>query len=752
MRPGGGSINPAPSPRQLSSGRLSGLAKTVTVRIDPWGAPRIQAETPADLYFAHGYLHARHRFFQMDVNRRTAAGRLAALLGPDALPLDRFYRRLNFARAAAGSLALVSGPAREAADAYAAGVNRALDDGFVPPEHQWLGATPEPWTPADSVLALSALFWALNTTWMLKWAVAQAGDDALARELLAGSVPDAPSILGGWAPSSGGGGVGSNNWVVSGAHTASGHPLLANDPHLMAALPGFWYNLTLQGPDVDVSGFTIPGAPGVIIGQNAHLAWGVTNVDADVQDVYRLIPAPDGLTFPTPDGPARLMRREERIEVRGAAPERLTCWDTPYGPVLYAPADGEHVAVSWLGFEPTPAAEAIWRLNRAANWTAFREALQFWWGPAMHYVYADRDGHIGYVLAGKVRASDPRNWLKVWDAARRTPPPAAWIPEDRRPVVLDPPSGMIVTANNPPVDASWDPPLRGRFAQGTRARRIAARLAADAPHTVAGFGRIQVDDYAEPLHRLASNLAGHPAISAAWRPWLARFDGRLTTTAVAPTLLYLFAERALPPATQAVLARPLFEGETAPPNPRGGTATLWSLVGERLVLWLDRHWAEVDIARTADAAERAGREAFGPDHAEWQWGRAHQLTLAHPLAGAPGLAELLSRANIPLPGDVLTVHQASFPLDPSLPWPRPVTILPSMRAVFDVCDPAASVAVNLPGQDGHPLSPWFDAQLASYLHQDLLPLRPDGNDLTTMTWTPPDAARPGPEDTGGQQP
>jgi penicillin amidase len=718
-----------PRPKERTEVLIAeGLDEPVEVRWDDDGTPHVLARSAGDALFAQGYLHGRDRAFQMDMARRLPAGRLAELLGPPALPMDRFMRRLNAVRWAREAPSTWSPETAQLADRYVAGVNAAFLREPLPAEYRILRRPLEPWSVQDSNLLVYYLAWALNTIWTAKWGYARVADDPVAREWLFGPLEHRPGITiipGTGAPLAGGSiGVGSNNWVVSGALTANGHPLLANDPHLMPTLPSVWYTITLDGGDLSVAGASLPGGPGVVIGQNRDIAWGMTNVDPDVQDLYWIEPNPDGASYRLDDESRPFAVRREVIAIGGRRTETLVCYDTHVGPVIVDNPDGSRVAMAWSAFQPLPTLEALLRLNRARGWDEFLAALAYWWAPAQNFVYADREGHIGYVCAGRVPRRSAVPSLGCLDGNTTATAWAGWVPWEEMPRCLDPADGFIVTANNAVVGDQGGPLASGRYSLGYRAARIAARLRADGPHTPETFRRIQADVVSEPLLDLTRRLLDDPGLPESWRQVLDRFDGAVTVESAAPTLLYLFCLGALPAGVKTVLDRPFFPGVVPDvPGRHPFPERLWALLGERLVPSVLQHWTDVDVPAARSWAEETGRRLWGPDLAFWRWGRAHVVDPFHPLAQVPGLGRVFGRGPLPSPGDLYTPHQAAFAVDPNLPWPRPVAYHPSYRQICDPAEPERMLAVHFVGQSGNPLSPFYDNLLEPYREARLLPLR-----------------------------
>ncbi len=732
----------APLPGAPPVTTFSGLGHPVHTAFDARAVPRLTGATAADVLFAEGYLHGRERAFQMDVARRAAYGRLAALVGPGGLPFDRFTRRLGLAAIAQATPATWPEPVQRLVQAYVGGVNAAFTTLPTPTEHRLLKVPLEPWTAADTASVSFQLGWLLNDTWQTKWARHRLADRPEVWDwLYPANFPPARAVIvpgTGSARAAGALGGGSNNWVAAGRHTASGHPLLANDPHLPPQLPSVWYQVHLDAPDLAVWGVSLAGVPGVVIGQNSHLAWGVTNVDPDVQDLYRVVLDPDGQHYQVDGARHEIGVREEAISVRGAAPEPLTCRDTVWGPVVADDSAGNPVSLAWTGLAPSPLAGAILHLNQAHDWDSFNAALSDWWAPAQNFVYADRDGHIGYVMAGRIPVrgaaaesiADGNSRRHAWDG---------FVPFANAPRVLDPPSGFIVTANNPVVGLEAPTPVPGRFSQGDRAARIQHLLEATGPHTPQTFAAIQMDVHSDPLAALAQRLLAHPALPEPAAALLASFEGSTDPGQTAPTLLYLFCLAALPPAVRDGLDRPFFADLT--PGPAGShpfPERLWELLGDRLPALVLHHWDHLDVRGALEGALAEGARAFGPDMRGWTWARARRVRGAHLFGTVPRLAPAFLRPALDLGGDTTTPLQSVMSLAPD-PWPRAVRIMPSYRQIVDPAEPAAALGVLAAGQSGHPLSPHYDDMTEAFLAGALWPMGPGMATASGFTLSPLDS-------------
>ncbi|MEO7031607.1 MAG: penicillin acylase family protein, partial [Herbaspirillum sp.] len=411
---------------------LTGPGAVIDIVRDAEDVPHIYAKSSADAYFGLGFVHAQDRLWQMEMNRRIAAGSMAEILGPKAAPTDRFLRTLGVRHNAQAILKNLAPDARDALDAYAAGVNAYLAQrsGPLPPEFLLTGApAPARWEPVDSLGWQTMMAWDLGANWtqeLLRMRLAQRlpldrineflppypGDAVLATQdytklyrQLVGTTQQLAAVAA-IAPSSYIDGMGSNNWVLSGAHTKSGKPLLANDPHLGLSAPALWYFAQLSAPGLNVIGATLPGLPGVVLGRNDRIAWGFTNTGPDVQDLYieHINPA-NPAQYQTPTGWADFETRAETIKVKGASDIVMTVRSSRHGPVITgslpladsAPLDTKtHViAFAWTALRPDDLTlQAGVRMNRARNWDEFVAAVKDFGAPQQNMVYADVDGNI----------------------------------------------------------------------------------------------------------------------------------------------------------------------------------------------------------------------------------------------------------------------------------------------------------------------------------------------------------------------
>jgi len=740
---------------------VAGLQEAVEVIRDRWGVPHLFARNTHDLYFAQGFVHAQDRLWQMEFNRRIAGGRLSEIFGAITLPTDRFLRTIGLRRAAEAEWAIQDAQSKAAAQAYADGVNAfiSLYRGRLPVEFTLLRFRPEPWHPIDSVAYAKLMAWVLSGNWeseiLRAHLVARFGPEG-APALIPPYPGDHPVIvprtdlaafraaavlrLLDLAPARSG--IGSNNWVAAGARTETGAPLLANDPHLEASMPSIWYEMHLQGGGLNVVGATFPGTPGVIIGHNEHIAWGVTNAGPDVQDLY--------IEQFHPTDPTRYLYRnrwekatvlEERIVVRGRRdPERLTVRITRHGPILNSVEEGlpSFLALRWTALTPGRILSAVGKLNRARNWREFREALRDWTVPAQNFVYADRQGNIGYQLPGRIpiRArGDGLLPVPGWTGEYEW---TGEIPFERLPSWYNPSRGYIVTANNriaPPgyrylLGHEWDP--------GFRARRIETLLLEKPKHTVSGFQRIQMDVVSLPGQAMVRALASVRVSEdpAAWMlAELRRWDGVLAADS-RPAAVYEVVRVTLPRLLFAdVLGPDLFKRYR-------DRSDAWTLAMTRLLNdpaspWWGSRGRDAVVAQALAEAYEVLRERLGTDRDSWTWGKLHVMRFEHPIGRVPVLGRILNATAPATGGDLYTVNNAGF----NATTFRQVVVA-SYRQIIDLADFDRSVSIHTTGQSGLPFHRHYKDFVplwATGRHHPLLFSRPriEAEAEGTLTLSPP---------------
>mgnify|MGYP001612536259 FL=1 len=752
-------------PKTSGEIRLAGLTAPVEVLRDRYGIPHIFAASLDDASFALGYVHAQDRLWQMEMNRRIAAGRVAELVGAGALETDRFLRTLGVRRAAEANLRLLDADTRRLLDAYAAGVNAFLASAPVLPIEFWLtGARPEPWSPADSVGWVKMMAWDLGHNWreeLLRMRLSKSLPLARIQQFVApypGEPP--PEIadlkelygtlerdavqLARFAPPKSGSepdfpdneGLGSNNWVVSGARSASGKPLLANDPHLGLTAPAVWYFAQLSVPGLNVIGATLPGVPAVVLGRNERIAWGFTNTGPDVQDLYiEKLDASGG--YRAPEGVRPFQVIEETIRVKGAEAEKLRIRVSRHGPVIsdvsrtaqeLSPR-GHVLAFAWTALaEDDRTMQAALKLARARDWEGFLAAARDFHSPQQNMVYADIGGDIGFIAAGRVPVRKPANDLKGLAPAPGWLAKYDWdgyLPFEQLPRSHNPASGAVHTANQritPPgyahfISAEWQPPYR--------ANRIAQLLAAAPKHTVQSFARMQGDVVSLPMRELLPRLtATRPRSEEARQALalLAKWDGAMAADRPEPLIAWGWWREL----TRALYADEV--GEAFRPNWRSRPTFVAKVLSGEAAAWCDDvrtpvvETCEELLALSLEAALADLRKRYGDDMAAWRWGPAHAAHHEHrPFGRQPLLARLFD-IRVPSPGDAFTVNagRSNF-FDEAQPFANRHAA--SLRAIYDLSDLEKSLYIHSGGQSGNILSDHYNAFTEAWARGEYIAMR-----------------------------
>ena len=766
----------------VDSGRLrvQGLPKgvpEVEIERDRNGIPTIRAGSAEGAWFGLGFAHAQDRLWQMETHRRIGAGRLAEAFGPAAVDNDRFLRALGVRQAAARQWEKTQGEGRQALLAYTAGVNAYLSDHLRarPPEFLLLGLRPQRWDPVDSLAWMIMMAWDLGGNWtseLLRLRLADRLDNDRLWQLLPpypGDKPltavDLPQRVREWqvssnlvdkvmaaAPESGVEGVGSNNWVVSGARSQTGKPLLANDPHLKLSAPALWYFARLEAPGLKVAGATLPGLPLVVLGQNEQVAWGFTNTGPDVQDLYleRLHPD-DPERYETPGGGwARFETREEVIQVRGAAPVTLQVRRSRHGPVISdaglpvtAGLDGRKggpryaIAMRWTALEPDPGSlVAGLRFNRARSVEEFMAAAESHTAPMQNIVVADalgEQGHIGFVAPGRIplrrEDNDLRGLLPApgWEARYDW---AGWLDPQATPRERDPQRGWIATANQKVVPDDYPHFLTSEWTLPYRQQRIEQLLQARPKHDLDSLAAIQRDDLslaALPLLTwFRSAAAGDPAV-AGLAEAIKRFEGRMSGDDPVAALFQAWV-RAL---TEAVLADdlgPLWNSQFS--ERRQFRDALEGVLARQ-----DSRWCDLQTTSQREDCDQITRQAFqtavtqlqqrlGPDPRSWRWDELHLARSEHrPFSKVPALARWFE-VRVPTAGDSYSVNATRVSLR-ALPGDADNYLSdhgPSLRALYDLKDPAKSRVIQSTGQSGLPFSPHYRDMARNWAQVRYVPL------------------------------
>ena len=737
--------------------QLSGLHETVTVTRDTHGFPTITATNFDDLFFAQGYVTAQDRLFQMDATRRYAAGELAEVIGPGQLEHDRQQRILGMRVAARKSLQLTSPEELSRLLAYARGVNAyvAAHQNSLPLEFRILRYTPKEWTPEDSLVIGSYMVEDLstsprhaltrekileklgpdltsdlyvNSSWRDRPPTVSRGsledeknqddDDEdedsgsdVAKVTRIFSLPVATSLGIDYlfpnsrffddAPRA----IGSNNWVISGAHTISGKPLLSNDMHLGHQMPNLWYAAHLRCGQLDVAGVTLPGHPYVIVGHNQRIAWGFTNLGPTVEDAYLETFDNQG-QYQTPDGWKRPEHRREIIHVKDQPDETLDVQLTRHGPIVSSLVPGEkrQLALRWTLYDGIRS--PFFAVDSAQNWNEFRQAFSTFDAPGQNVVYADVDGNVGYQATGRIpirAAGDgslPENGSN--DAHEWT----GYVPFDKLPSVFNPPSGIIATANSRITPDGYAYSLSTEWEAPWRSSRIYRVLESGKKFGASDMLALQTDIYSDFDHFVADKLVyavdhtkNASARTRSATDILRQWDGRMIADSAGPTLAVRARDE---------LVRLLLQPKLGPASENKGTLnwtsyswmmeTIWldNILQHQPVAWLPPKYTSFDDVLAA-ALEAAISAPDAPqDLSHWKWGSVNSLEIQNPVLGkVPLLSHWTGPGTNPQSGSAYTVQAVTDRTGPS------------ERITNDLSNFDQSTFNLVTGEAGNFLSPYY---------------------------------------------
>ena len=720
--------------------QAAGLAQPVQVLRDRHAVPHILASSFDDAAFGLGYVHAQDRLWQMELSRRFIQGRLSEMLGELAVDPDILMRTMGLYVAAGQALEHLSPEARRTLEAYAAGVNAylAAHRGRWPIEFVLAGITPEPWTPTDSIAVLKGMAFELSGNAF--------GEAARARLLpvlgLRGlqdffppfdAAPLPPYLNDAFLTTRTGMARGvpnttaSDNWVVSGERSASGRPLLANDPHLGFTIPSFWYLAHLSFNGEDIVGGTLPGVPSMVVGRNRNVAWGVTNTGPDTQDLYLERLNPDNSRqYQTPLGFATFETRTETIRVRFGGERLIVVRKSRHGPIVSdapssfqdAKPEGHELALAWTALDPDDTSmEALLALGRAKNADDLRAAGRLFIAPMQNMVYADTEGasgHIGLMLPGRVpqraESNDSLGLVPApgWDGRYDWRDP---IPSDAMVSIIDPPSGQIATANNKTAPDDYPYVLTREWESNYRYDRIEQLLGASAKHSIESFKAIQtdpVDLYALDL-RMRLNAAGpFEGRSGDAARLVAEWDGAMLGGRPEPLIFSAWAR---------ALARRIYGDEFGI-----NFDNFWGYRDQFTLRVLDgtgdtARWC--DDRGTQDVEDCASRirlalddavaelsALYGQDMAAWRWRDAHKAIHVHrPLGNFPVISGAFNR-EIEMDGGAYTLLRAANAMASQRPYAAVHGA--GYRAIYDMGAPDDSLYMISMGQSGNVFSPHYD--------------------------------------------
>ncbi|WP_433749984.1 penicillin acylase family protein [Falsibacillus pallidus] len=730
---------------------VKGLNGAVQVIRDENGVPHLKADNEHDLYMAQGYVQAQDRLFQMDLSRRQASGRLSEVIGKATIDRDKFFRTLGLRRAAEASYPNYSSNAKSVMEAFAEGVNAYIKEASaakkLPVEFTLLGYKPEKWTPVDSLTIGKYMAFDLGGHWQGQafryWALKNLPENK-AKELFPSYPEDAPTIISALkgtnldVKNSFAASVippefnGSNNWVVGGDKSVSGKPLLADDPHLSLATPAIWYQMQLQTNKLNVSGVIFAGVPGIILGHNDHIAWGVTNTGPDVQDLYIEKRNPENKNEFLYNGQwetAKVIDEPIRINGEETIPYKVTI--TRHGPIISEFAnqpDGENsFALRWTALDPSSELEAILNMNKANNWPEFEEALKKFETPTQNFVFASEDGTIAYKANGKIPIRKKGDGLLPVPGWTDEYEWTGFIPYDELPKTVNPKEGFISSANNKVVSDDYPYHISNTWAQPYRQMRIQEVLKSKEKISVKDMEALQMDK---------TNLYA--------REFIPQFldalkDAKLSKTAeqalkilgdwnfvddkdeAAPLIFNLWMKeipKVLYGKEIPVDMYDLFDGSQSVTD----EILRKSLKGEHSSWVEDRGGIENLLANSLKNVLDQLSDDYGNNPEKWVWGDYHKLYFEHPVSQASGILAYFFNHEKPAPigGSQVTVQAASYEEDGIVDHGA------SWRFVIDTSDMSKAYHIVGPGQSGHFKSEWYHDQIDDWINGNYHTTRTDG--------------------------
>ncbi|HNP72172.1 MAG TPA: penicillin acylase family protein [Kouleothrix sp.] len=762
-------------PQTTGSLKVPGLSAPVEIIRDTDAVPHIRAANEADALFGLGYAHAQDRLWQMEFQRRVGNGRISEFAGPSQLDTDKFLRTLGTARAAASAWDTLPAASRAPIEAYVAGVNAFIASHSgrqLPVEFTILGITPEPWRPQDVLVWGKMMAWDLGGNWggeLLRSSLTDKLGAAKANELMPAYIDGRPIILpegnstsgatnheprsaqrapapaGSYSSAAsrllainqvlkddfglGGTAIGSNNWVIGGARTTTGKPLLANDPHLGARIPSIWYLAHITGGAIDAIGATLPGVPGIVIGHNQRIAWGVTNTGPDVQDLFaEHINQQNQVEFKGAWEPLQII--PEVIKVKGQPDVTLNVRVTRHGPLISDVLQGvnEPLAFRWTALDPEDhTIAAFLGINRAQSWADFTATLRDYSAPMQNFVFADVDGNIGYYAPGRLpirAAGDGTRPTEGWTGANEW---TGYVPFDELPHAFNPPQGYIATANNQAVPNSYPHLVSTDWAAPYRAERIVELIESKPKLSPDDIAAMQADQQSTLARRLLplmlaaktedarakaaiemlkgwdATMKGDSAQAAVYQAWYAQIAPHLLKDDLGDQLWNQYADE------RNYIAMLL---DTTLPN----NASPWC--DDTRTPAVEDCATELGAALVDGLADMS--KAQGSDDIKsWRWDRVHHAMFPHNVLDGVGALRPIFSRSVPNGGDGFTVDVAP----PSTSDMYNQYHVPSYREIIDLSNLDSSRFMHTVGQSGQVLSGDYANLIERWVRVEYMPMR-----------------------------
>ncbi|MDI6779998.1 MAG: penicillin acylase family protein [Bacteroidota bacterium] len=748
---------------------VKGLHKTVKIYRDEFGVPHIFAESEHDLMFAAGYVHAQDRLWQMDITRRTGEGRLSEVLGYATADFDKLFRVLNINDVVNRIYEQIPSEVKSALQAYADGINAYINDhkGKYPVEFDMTGYEPELWTVKNSLLLSRLMAWDLNMAWWVDLTMGklmEKVDLQKAAEIFPNYPNSTPVIIETQSAASvtgfmkvvqsyrnyfgtDGSAIGSNSWVIDSTLSASGKPILANDPHLGLPAPSKWYEMHLSAPGWDVAGVSLPGTPFIIIGSNREIAWGLTNGMIDEADFYiEKIDSVKPTNYIYENKSLPIETREETIYIGKDDSVVINVRRTHHGPIIsdihpvtkYSVTDEKQkpVSMKWVGFEVSSEPVAFYIINKSQNAQDFERGVREFAVPGQNIVYADVDGNIGYWTAARIPVRGKHNPtlpLPGWSSEYEW---KGFVPFEKLPKLWNPKEGFIATANNKIIDNS---PyfISNLYMPPSRIQRIIELLTKSKKFSAEDF-KIFQSDYTSPHAKkitdvLIGSFKNFTDTTSVFQ-YLQNWDYKHSPTDIASTIFNMFFVKLLHNIFEDEMGSDLFEDyiffSALPINAVDG------LLKSTNSSWFDNiHTEEIEtkdyIIRKSftDAIEELKKE-LGPEMKNWQWGKVHTVTFEHPFGARQPLDKVFNIGPFPVGGSMATINNGEYKFNK----PFRNHVGPSTRIIIDLSRLSEYFSVIPTGQSGQLLHKHYNDQTKLWLNGVYKTVNTDKDVIEKSNW------------------
>jgi penicillin amidase len=765
-----------------------GIKNDINIYRDSMAIPYIIANSDADAAFALGFLHAQDRMFTMDIIRRAGRGRLSEIIGPKTLPFDKMFRTIGIQRIASNIFSQIDPVTGELLRAYSNGVNLYIKQakGKYPVEFDILGYDPEPWSPVDCIILSRMMAWELNISWWVKFScidlIQKFGYDKV-KDILPAYTGNEPyiiarefrdtSLLGKNIPQVGtafmetdkafrnfmgwtGTHIGSNNWVINGNMSVSGKPIIANDTHLALTAPGRWYVAVIKTPDLSVAGFTLPGAPGVIIGENQNIAWALTNIMEDDADFYFEKIDSSGKKYLYNGSWNDLNVQKEIIKVKNSESTTIEIKSTQHGPIVsnihpYLFFDKEKnpnmaaISMKWLGSYISNEILTFYKINKAKNWSEFNDAFATYFLPGQNFIYADKFGNIGYLFGARLPVRESNSPPFIYDGTAGKYDWKGFLPQNEIPKLFNPSQNYIASANNK-IIKDYKYYISNLWEPASRIERITQLLNSKQKHSVQDFESYQNDFVSPYAEKITGYILGafnkikikDENLKIALKLFN-NWDFNMGQYSQAAAIYSEFFKHLMQNIFYYKMGDDLYNEYVFVQNIP--FRSIMQLMDNPQNNWFvdsaARQKEKLDdiIRKSLIEALSELKQKYGADPAEWQWGRIHRVLFKHSFSGVSDMFDkLIDIGPFEIGGDGTTIFNTEYSftsgdsLYPQLRHKEFENDLgPVMRYVYDFSAPDEINLVLTTGESGNVMSSHYSDMTGFWQNGKYLKIRTDLN-------------------------